>query len=181
MKRRKFTLMELILVMILLVVMVSMSAPQLGQFFRGRTLGAEARRFMSVSKYASTLASSDGVRVSIELDQVNNEYALIKNEFGEQEVVKRYALPNSVVLEIDPFETVEDELEVNDESVFESDVIGSEELEEDSEDGAELILFSQSGYIIDGSINSVVFTSSNDEEHYIELKMDDTHSRFVIE
>jgi len=182
MRRRKFTLIELILVMILLVVMVSATAPSLSNFFKGRKLLSEARRFMSVTKYASTLAASEGIFVTLELDSEEGEYTLLKRSFGEEEVVKRYELPQTMVLEIDPFENLGDEDDEVEDAVFESDVVGEEELEELIEEGgAELIHFSQSGYIIGGSIENIVISDSNDEDDYVALRMDDTHSRFIID
>ena len=49
---RGFTLIELILVMTLLVIGVSFISPQLGGFFRGRTVQSEARRMISLSRLA---------------------------------------------------------------------------------------------------------------------------------
>ena len=48
--RRGFTLIELVLVMTLLIVVISFSAPSLGKFFRGRALDGEARRLLSLSR-----------------------------------------------------------------------------------------------------------------------------------
>ena len=44
--RRGFTLIELILVMALLTVVISLTAPRLSRFFHGRTLDSEARRLL---------------------------------------------------------------------------------------------------------------------------------------
>ena len=45
-----FTLIELILVMAILTMAVSVTAPTLANFFRGRTLDAEARRLLAMTR-----------------------------------------------------------------------------------------------------------------------------------
>src|SRR5207253_10956500 len=45
--RSGFTLIELILVMTILTIAVSLTAPALANFFRGRTLDSEARRLLA--------------------------------------------------------------------------------------------------------------------------------------
>src|SRR4051794_30959806 len=44
-----FTLIELILVMTLLMIVLAVSAPSLGSFFKGRNLDSEARRIYSLT------------------------------------------------------------------------------------------------------------------------------------
>jgi prepilin-type N-terminal cleavage/methylation domain-containing protein len=73
---RGFTLVELILVMALLVVGVSFIAPQLGGFFRGRTLQFEARQMISMAHAAQTRAVSGGVPVILWLDKDKNQYGI---------------------------------------------------------------------------------------------------------
>ena len=56
-----FTLIELILVMTLLVVLVSMIAPKLSGFVRGRALDSEARRFQALAHAGQSRAVSEGM------------------------------------------------------------------------------------------------------------------------
>ena len=58
--RGGFTLIELILVMAVLAIVLAIIAPSLGNFFRGRTLDSEARRFVSLTRYAESRAVSEG-------------------------------------------------------------------------------------------------------------------------
>jgi prepilin-type N-terminal cleavage/methylation domain-containing protein len=56
-----FTLIELILVMAVLAIVLAVSAPALSNFFRGRALDSEARRFVSLTRYGQSRAVSEGV------------------------------------------------------------------------------------------------------------------------
>jgi prepilin-type N-terminal cleavage/methylation domain-containing protein len=74
--RQAFTLVELILVMTLLAVVMALSAPTLSQFFRGRTLDSEARRFLSLTHYAQSRAVSEGVPMILWIDLEEGIYGL---------------------------------------------------------------------------------------------------------
>ena len=63
-----FTLIELILVMAILTMAVSVTAPTLSQFFRSRTLDAEARRLVALARAGQTRAISEGVPVDLWID-----------------------------------------------------------------------------------------------------------------
>ncbi|NOS69056.1 MAG: prepilin-type N-terminal cleavage/methylation domain-containing protein [Verrucomicrobia bacterium] len=71
-----FTLIELILVMTLLIVVISFSAPSLGKFFRGRALDGEARRLLSLSREGQSRAASEGVPVVLWVDPTKHQYGL---------------------------------------------------------------------------------------------------------
>ncbi len=74
--RRGFTLIELVLVMTLLIVVISFSAPSLGKFFRGRALDGEARRLLSLSREGQSRAASEGVPVVLWIDLVKHQVGL---------------------------------------------------------------------------------------------------------
>ena len=74
--RCAFTLIELICVMTLLVVVVGLSAPTLGNFFRGRTLDSEARRLLSLTRHAQSRAVSEGVPMVLWVDAKQRRYGL---------------------------------------------------------------------------------------------------------
>lgn len=59
--RRAFTLMELLLVLALLAMAVAVAAPSLSRFFRARAMDSEARRMLSLTRYAQSRAVSEGV------------------------------------------------------------------------------------------------------------------------
>src|SRR5580765_6347505 len=73
---KAFTLIELILVMTVLAIAASITAPALANFFRGRTLESEARRLLSLTRQGQTRAVSEGVPMELWLDSTRNAYGL---------------------------------------------------------------------------------------------------------
>src|SRR6266404_5112384 len=63
-----FTLIELIVVMTLLVVVIGIALPTLGNFFRGRTLDSEARRLLALTRQGQSRAVSEGLPVLLWVD-----------------------------------------------------------------------------------------------------------------
>jgi len=63
-----FTLIELLLVMALLTVVMALVSPSLGPFLRGRSLGYEVRRFISLTRMAQARAAHEGVPVRLWVD-----------------------------------------------------------------------------------------------------------------
>ena len=74
--RRAFTLIEMILVMALLAIVVSVSLPTLKNFFKGRDLDSEARRFLSLTHYAASRAVAEGVPMDLYVDTQQRLYGL---------------------------------------------------------------------------------------------------------
>jgi type II secretion system protein H len=75
-RRGGFTLIELVLVMALLVVAISVTAPMLSRFFRGRTLDSEARRLLSLTRAGQSRAVSEGAPALLWIDSSQHEYGL---------------------------------------------------------------------------------------------------------
>src|SRR5258708_17615444 len=71
-----FTLIELILVMTILAIAVSITAPALANFFRGRILDSEARRLLGLTHQGQSRAVSEGVPMDLWLDSAQNTYGL---------------------------------------------------------------------------------------------------------
>jgi Tfp pilus assembly protein FimT len=67
---------ELILVMAMLVIVLSVAAPSLARFFRGRSLDSEARRFVSLTRYAQSRAAAEGVPMVLWIDPQQGAYGL---------------------------------------------------------------------------------------------------------
>ena len=63
-----FTLIELILVMAILTMAVSVTAPVLANFFRGRTLDSEARRLLALVRSGQNRAISEGIPIDLWID-----------------------------------------------------------------------------------------------------------------
>ena len=68
--------MELILVMTVLAIAVSITAPALSNFFRGRTLDSEARRLLSLTRHGQSRAVSEGMPMELWFDSANQTYGL---------------------------------------------------------------------------------------------------------
>lgn len=98
---RGFTLIELVLVMTLLIVVISISAPSLGKFFRGRALDGEARRLLSLSREGQSRAASEGVPVILWVDATGRQYGLEQDQtFVEQDdKALTYTLDRDVAIE----------------------------------------------------------------------------------
>jgi prepilin-type N-terminal cleavage/methylation domain-containing protein len=73
---RAFTLIELILVMALLTIAVSMTAPLLSRFFRGRALDLEARRLLALTRQAQSRAVSEGLPMDLWFNPEEGCYGL---------------------------------------------------------------------------------------------------------
>src|SRR5262245_23301985 len=71
-----FTLIELILVMTVLTIAASITAPALANFFRGRTLDSEARRMLGLIRQGQSRAVSEGVPMELWFDVQQGAYGL---------------------------------------------------------------------------------------------------------
>lgn len=74
--RAGFTLVELMLVMAMLLIVMAVSFPTLKGFFKGRNLDSEARRFLSLSRFAQSRAVSDGMPMDLWIDSKARKYGL---------------------------------------------------------------------------------------------------------
>ena len=71
-----FTLIELVLVLALLASVLSLAAPSLARFFRGRNLDSEAQRFLALTRYAQSRAVAEGVPMVLWVDADAGTYGL---------------------------------------------------------------------------------------------------------
>jgi type II secretion system protein H len=71
-----FTLIELVLVMAILIVVLSMSAPSLTSFFKGRALDAEGHRFLALTRHAQNRAVSEGLPMTLWINSREGKYGL---------------------------------------------------------------------------------------------------------
>jgi prepilin-type N-terminal cleavage/methylation domain len=74
--RNAFTLIELILVMTILTIAISLTAPALANFFRGRSLDSEARRLLALTRLGQSRAVSEGLPVQLWIDSAHGECGL---------------------------------------------------------------------------------------------------------
>ena len=75
-RRRGFTLIELIVVMALLAIGALMVAPAMSSFFRGRILNLEARRLLALTHYGQSRAIAEGVPVLLWINTRDSTYGL---------------------------------------------------------------------------------------------------------
>jgi len=75
-RRDGFTLIELLLLMSLLVVAISVTAPVLSRFMHGRALDVEARRLLSLTRAGQSRAVSEGAAALLWIDAPQHEYGL---------------------------------------------------------------------------------------------------------
>ncbi len=75
-RRRAFTLVELIVVMVLLLTVAAMVMPRMASFFRGRALSQEAQRVLSLIHYGRARAVAEGVPVILWVDPARSMYGL---------------------------------------------------------------------------------------------------------
>ncbi len=73
---RAFTLIELMLVLAMLTIVLAVSFPSLRGFFRGRHLDHEARRFISLTRYAQSRAVSEGYPMVLWVDAKQGAYGM---------------------------------------------------------------------------------------------------------
>ena len=99
---RAFTLIELILVMALITIVVSVSLPALKGFFRGRDLDSEARRFLSLTRYAASRAVAEGIPMELYVDAQQKLYGLrAQAGFLESDCrAVQYKLPEELSFEV---------------------------------------------------------------------------------
>lgn len=105
--RRAFTLIELVLVMAILIIVLSVTAPMLTSFFRGRTLDAEARRFLALTHYAQSRAVAEGMPMTLWIDPKQRTYGLeIETGFAESDDrAADYTLERDLEIEVTPSRT----------------------------------------------------------------------------
>lgn len=71
-----FTLIELVLVMAILIVVLSLSGTSLTSFFKGRSLEAEGKRFLALTRYAQNRAVSEGLPMTVWINQRDKKYGV---------------------------------------------------------------------------------------------------------
>src|SRR4051812_29637970 len=75
-RRRAFSLLELILVMLILAIIVAMIVPEMSNFGRNRRAGDCAGQIVAVAHWARTRAIADGVPYRLNVDPQQGTYWL---------------------------------------------------------------------------------------------------------
>ena len=97
-----FTLIELVLVMAILVVVLSMSGASLTSFFKGRSLEAEGKRFLALTRFAQNRAVSEGMPTCLWIDEKKKKYGLeISPGFAEADTKRNeFTLGRDLKIEV---------------------------------------------------------------------------------
>ncbi|MBI3849755.1 MAG: prepilin-type N-terminal cleavage/methylation domain-containing protein [Verrucomicrobia bacterium] len=101
-RQHAFTLIELIAVMALLIIVVAIAVPPLGNFFRGRSLDSEARRLLSLTRQGQSRAVSEGVPMTLWIDAPQRTYGLEEESSYTEEDTKAvdFTLDRDVRIEV---------------------------------------------------------------------------------
>ena len=100
--RGGFTLIELILVMALLTVVISLTAPRLSRFFHGRTLDSEARRLLALTRSGQSRAVSESVPMDLWVNAQDGTFGLEAERLYETDDSKavEFTLDSGLQLEV---------------------------------------------------------------------------------
>lgn len=139
---RAFTLIELILVMAMLLTVIAVAAPALSHFFHGRVLDSEARRFLSLTRYAQSRAVSEGAPMTLWIDAQERTYGL------QAEVSYTDADPRAVQFELGKDLTVE---------IAAAQTATGTALPASTQAGVTTIRFAPDGFLSDASPAGVIF------------------------
>lgn len=88
-----FTLIELVLILALLVVITSLTAPAMARFIRGRALDTEARRMVALMHAAQSRAVSEGAPMMFWVDAKGGRYGLCSEASGQTSGQRLSAAP----------------------------------------------------------------------------------------
>ena len=98
MQQRRFTLIELILVMAALATVMAVTAPALARFFRGRSVTEEARRLTALVRYARSQAISRSEPMEVWVEPADGSYGLraVHEHETDGEANVRFDLPEEI-------------------------------------------------------------------------------------
>jgi type II secretion system protein H len=101
-RRHGFTLIELVLVMAMLLIVLAVAFPSLREFFRGRDLDSEARRFLSLTHYGQSRAVAEGVPMLLWIDEKQGAYGLQAQAgfMDEDDKAVEYDLKDELQIEV---------------------------------------------------------------------------------
>jgi type II secretion system protein H len=99
-RRRAFTLIELIFVLALLVIITSIAVPRMSGFIRGRALDSESRQLIALMHAAQSRAVSEGMPMMLWIDASAGQYGLVAEASGKDGDAKAETLTLDGTLKI---------------------------------------------------------------------------------
>jgi hypothetical protein len=89
--------------MTMLSIVLAVSAPSLSRFFRGRSLDAEAQRFVGLTRYAQSRAVSEGMPMVLWIDAEQRLYGLLADpSYTEQDTREvQFDLHRNIEVEVE--------------------------------------------------------------------------------
>jgi general secretion pathway protein H len=104
-RRRGFTLLELVLVMVVICTVLAMAAPSLRGFFAGRQTADAAAGLVALTQLARSQAVSEGTPYRLNLDATTGTYRLTVQAGGAFEALNSefgrvFSLPQGVQLDL---------------------------------------------------------------------------------
>jgi len=102
-RTKAFTLVELVVVLMLLSVVIAVAGPRLSGFFAGRNYQEDARRILSLFRYARAEAINRGQRVEVWFDPKTSSYGAQSDPTDPQNnpVQIEYTLQEGLALKVD--------------------------------------------------------------------------------
>jgi type II secretion system protein H len=152
-RRRAFTLVELILVLVLLAIIATFVAAKMGSFFQGRALNFEARRLLSLTHYAQSRAVSEGVPMIVWVNPADSTYGLtLQASFNDPE-----GDAHAVTYTADPSVQLQTpQGEVTPESEQQDEKLGV------TTDGVMFIRFNPDGFFDEASVSKITLRQGAD-------------------
>lgn len=166
-RRRGFTLIELMLVLALLSIVLAVAFPSLRNFFRGRNLDSEARRFLSLTRYGQNRAVSEGVPMILWIDAKQGAYGLQAQAgfLDQDDKAVEYALDETLEVEV----SAPPVLATGSQRALVAAVGGN----------LPAIRFTPDGFINEASPDRVILRQGKDEEIWI--TQSDNHLNYEIQ
>jgi len=149
--------------MAMLLVVLSLAAPSLSRFFRGRDLDLETRRFLALTRYAQSRAVGEGVPMILWLDEEQQRYG-IEAEFSyldEDDKAVEFDVDDDVKMEIATLTRLRTE-ELDLPRSLPPPAVGSQRAVELR--NLVLMRFAPTGFLTDSSPQWVAFRSTREED-----------------
>lgn len=154
-----FTLIELICVMAILATIMAVSAPSFSNFFRGRNLEEETRRFLALTRYARELSVSAAANVELWIDVENGRYGVdVIDAYGSHEKEEReFQIPDTLQFDID--------IEFSDDDGLTKLVFFPDGLPDENNPGEIRIVRNDDDFlIVSGSVSATGYVIEEDED-----------------